>query len=132
MFNGITIEYFGPAKEFTDNVSKDEIEFAELEKYSKHKGNDNDNGANDAINIVTLFKILNDKYDFKFIEFIIINCGIVLNCEYLELDRDLILDLFIKFKDNFNLIESQLVQQLFEIKLQNGDEIVIVPPVSSG
>lgn len=31
MFNGITIEYFGPAKEFTDNVSKDEIEFAELE-----------------------------------------------------------------------------------------------------
>lgn len=128
MGNGITVEYFGPAKEFTDNISKDEIEFTEFEKYSNNKDNKND----DDINIVTLFKILNDKYSFKFIEFIIINCGIVLNYEYLELDRDLILNLFIKYKDNVDLIESEIFQQFFEIKLQNGDEIVIVPPVSSG
>ncbi|GME89102.1 hypothetical protein B5S28_g3782 [[Candida] boidinii] len=128
MGNGITVEYFGPAKEFTDNISKDEIEFTEFEKYSNNKDNKND----DDINIVTLFKILNDKYSFKFIEFIIINCGIVLNYEYLELDRDLILNLFIKYKDNVDLIESEIFHQFFEIKLQNGDEIVIVPPVSSG
>lgn len=84
----ITIEYFGPSKDFTSKES---------EKIDS---------------ITTLKDLYNhfvESYSLEFQKYVEENCGITLNYEYIE-ERN----------------------HPEEIRIVQGDEICIIPPVSSG
>lgn len=95
----ITIEYFGPAKKFTSGKSTEGLEL-------KDKS---------GTTLNSVLTILSEKYSKEFVDFIIKDCGIALNEEYLTIDR-----------------EGSMESITSKIKLFDGDDIVIVPPVSSG
>lgn len=81
----ITIEYFGPSKDFTKKTSEQ---------------------VSDIITLQNLYDHLTLTYSREFQSYVQQNCGITLNYEYIDRNQD------IRFKD--------------------GDEICIIPPVSSG
>ncbi|VEU21025.1 DEKNAAC101993 [Brettanomyces naardenensis] len=97
----IKVEYFGPAKKFTDGKSGDVVDFA---RDSKH-----------SLTLQLVLSKLSDLYGIKFGEFIAESCGIALNEEYLTVDRGV-----------------PLGELGSNIEIADGDEIVLIPPVSSG
>lgn len=94
----ITVEYFGPAKTFTDENSRDIFSFSDA-----------------TISLNDILIRIGEKYSLEFTNYIIEACGLVLNEDYLELDRNMELQQFGK-----------------TLQLNNDDELIIVPPVSSG
>ncbi|KAF6016180.1 hypothetical protein HII12_000221 [Brettanomyces bruxellensis] len=96
----ISIEYFGPAKRFTNGRSNDDLKFVT---------------SSQIISLQQVLCKLGELYGDAFFQFIIETCGIALNEEYLNVNR-----------------EIELCDVGKEISLHNNDGIVIVPPVSSG
>ncbi len=96
----ISVEYFGPAKKFTNGRSSDVLKF---------------NTSSQAIPLHNVLCKLGELYGDEFSQFIVKNCGIASNEEYLNVNREA----------NFCDIGG-------DITLHDADDIVIVPPVSSG
>ncbi len=84
----ITIEYFGPSKDFTSKESE------KLDSITTLKD---------------LYNHFVENYSVEFQKYVEENCGITLNYEYIE-ERN----------------------HPEEIQFEQGDEICIIPPVSSG
>lgn len=103
----VKVEYFGPAKTFTNGVDAETMSV-------------------DTTHLCTVFEHIFEQYGESFVSYIIQSCGIVVNLDYIELQtRVLPLPLT---TSNYKSILSQL----FDQSVENNDTVVIVPPVSSG
>ncbi|GME83064.1 unnamed protein product [Ambrosiozyma monospora] len=73
----VTVEYFGPAKQYTNDKSQDNIQL-----------------DTDSANLNQLLIQLTPLYNSDFVEYIKKSCGLALNGEYQTLDRTISVEEF--------------------------------------
>lgn len=95
----ISVEYFGPAKKYTRGRGADYFQFSQ-----------------EKVCLAEVFDRLacSEAIDENahFVDFIVKSCGIVVNEEYVDIDR-----------------EGDVGKNVW---LSDNDEVIIIPPVSSG
>ncbi|ODV97554.1 hypothetical protein PACTADRAFT_78029 [Pachysolen tannophilus NRRL Y-2460] len=110
----ISVEYFGPSKQFTDNISSEEITL--------------ENGS-----LIALFLYLHATYGLSFVKYVIRSCGMALNYEYIELDINAREIINSASDETLSEILAEIFQaEELQLELKNGDEVAIIPPVSAG
>ncbi|CDK28968.1 unnamed protein product [Kuraishia capsulata CBS 1993] len=102
----ITALFFGPAKDFTQGEEETTLEFQET-----------------SVSLDNVLVALSHKYGEKFAEYIYNSCGIAVNLEYVSLQIDQEKSTFLEILQN---------ESLKQITLVEGDELTVIPPVSSG
>ncbi len=132
----ITVEFFGPAKDITKRSIleiryDDLISFIETNEESQLTP---ESQKPIKFRLSTILNYIETIENIKGIAFFVTkSCGIALNCEYLHAENLESIDKDFKVDNDNSKFNYGIIDKVFENALINdGDEISIIPPVSSG